>query len=260
MPGSPGGALLPEKSDSSLASSSSNKRGNTGLAGGAKDPGGGAADGVSRRGSMMSMNRQGSAGPVAWETTSPGKGDGDTSPLPHEGSGDHELWGGESRASSGASSKAKSKAKKLAPEESVFLSSEEVLRIDKENARWRDMIESFDKRHAGLKKMQQAPYKGKMVGEEEIEGLLGGMMGTPEDVAEAAVRLREIVAGDDAATSALRIKLMARPLAIDTICQVHLTPRARPTKAGALLLGMRVQCGVCVDVMMGWCAHIRECI
>lgn len=91
-----------------------------------------------------------------------------------------------------------------------------------DEAKWQKMIALFDRKHPGITAMHREPAaaKGEESVEEEVDVLLGYMMGEEHDkVAEAAVRLREIVTGDDASTAATRIKLLARPLALEAICQ-----------------------------------------
>jgi len=90
---------------------------------------------------------------------------------------------------------------------------------DAETKKYQAMIELFDRKYANLKPEPRIE-RWKLEGEEEIEGLLEQMLSKDqEEVATAATRLRHIITGDDAAASAVRIKLLATPLAIDTICQ-----------------------------------------
>lgn len=91
-----------------------------------------------------------------------------------------------------------------------------------DEAKWQKMIALFDRKHPSITAMHREPAaaRGEESIEEEVDLLLGCMMSEDhEQVAQAAGRLREIVTGDDASTAATRIKLLARPLAIETICQ-----------------------------------------
>jgi len=94
-----------------------------------------------------------------------------------------------------------------------------LIAAEKETKKYQAMIEHFDKKYIGLKP-QPVVERWKLEGEEEIEGLLEEMLGTEQEkVAAAATRLRHIITGEDAAASGVRLKLIATPLAIDTICQ-----------------------------------------
>lgn len=86
-------------------------------------------------------------------------------------------------------------------------------------------IKAFDEKFPGLAP-QPVLDRSVLVGVDELEKLLSKIISSdPEEVVLAAHRLNDIVSGSDASASALRIKVLAYPMALDNICHVSLLRR-----------------------------------